>query len=102
GRTATLEPKRDTRDAAKAPPAAMSPSPAAVAVAPQQAETPRAELPNFEWADLVGRLKVGGMARMLAQHSHFTGSEGNRVDLCGPEGARHLLAKADSGQIERA
>src|SRR6185436_2755295 len=86
GRTATLESKRDSRDAAKPSPA----SPAAVDVTPQQVETPRAELPNFEWADLVGKLKVGGMARMLAQHSHFTGIEGNQVDLCVPEAHRHL------------
>jgi len=102
GRTATLEPKRDTRDADRVPPAPMSPSPAAVAVAPQQAETPRAELPNFEWADLVGRLKVGGMARMLAQHSHFTGSEGNRVDLCVPEAHRHLLEKPYRDKLQLA
>ena len=102
GRTATLEPKRDTRDAAKASPAAMSPSPAAVDVGPQQVEAPRAELPNFEWADLVGRLKVGGMARMLAQHSHFTGSEGNRVDLCVPEAHRHLLEKPYRDKLQLA
>jgi len=80
----------------------MSPSPAAVDVGPQQVEAPRAELPNFEWADLVGRLKVGGMARMLAQHSHFSGIEGNRVDLCVPEAHRHLLEKPYRDKLQLA
>jgi len=72
------------------------------AAAPPQVEAPRAQLPNFEWADLVGRLKVGGMARMLAQHSHLTGIVDNRLDLCVPEAHRHLLEKPYRDKLQLA
>jgi DNA polymerase-3 subunit gamma/tau len=76
--------------------------PQTMAAAPPQVEAPRAELPNFEWADLVGRLKVGGMARMLAQHSHLTGIVDNRLDLCVPEAHRHLLEKPYRDKLQLA
>jgi len=109
GGAVTLEPKPDSRGVAKASPAAISQPPSiaaaplqTMAAAPPQVEAPRAELPNFEWADLVGRLKVGGMARMLAQHSHLTGIVDNRLDLCVPEAHRHLLEKPYRDKLQLA
>jgi len=45
------------------------------------------------WSDLVSRLKLGGMARMLAQHTELVGSSGSRVNLRVAEAHKHLLEK---------
>jgi DNA polymerase-3 subunit gamma/tau len=52
GRTVALEPKRDTRDAAKGPPAAMASPPSVAGATPRQVDTANAELPNLRiwWA----------------------------------------------------
>jgi DNA polymerase-3 subunit gamma/tau len=39
----------------------------------------------------VASLKLGGMARMLAQHSELVRYDGERVELTVPEAHRHLL-----------
>lgn len=42
------------------------------------------------WPGLVERLKIGGMAKMLAQHCEVKSFEGDTFDLCVPEEHRHL------------
>ena len=43
-----------------------------------------------DWPSLVERLKIGGMAKMLAQHCEVKGFENDTFDLCVPEEHRHL------------
>ena len=68
----------------------------------ESVQLPRTDAGNLDWAELVGKLKLGGMARMLAQHSHLTRVEGNRVDLCVPEAHRHLLEKPYRDKLQTA
>ena len=44
--------------------------------------SPRASRWSSHWTELVGRLKLGGMARMLAQHSELTRWDGDRRASC--------------------
>jgi DNA polymerase-3 subunit gamma/tau len=71
-------------------PRAQSPSralgePASAAVAAGAGQRPT------DWHELVASLKLGGMARMLAQHSELVRYDGERVELTVPEAHRHLL-----------
>jgi DNA polymerase-3 subunit gamma/tau len=43
-----------------------------------------------DWPALVERLKIGGMAKMLAQHCELRSYENDAFDLCVPEEHRHL------------
>ena len=43
-----------------------------------------------DWPGLVERLKIGGMAKMLAQHCELRSYENDAFDLCVPEEHRHL------------
>jgi DNA polymerase-3 subunit gamma/tau len=71
--------------------AAPSPAPAAVS-----------EPAPTDWLKLVGDLKVGGMARMLAQHSELVRYEGDRLELSVPEAHRHLLEKPYRDKLQAA
>ena len=75
---------------AVAPPAASTAAPAAATAVPRSAEV---ALDPARWAELVVALKLGGMARMLAQHTELVGVSGNRVELRVAEAHRHLLEK---------
>ena len=55
-----------------------------------------------DWHVLVPALKVGGMARMLAQHSELTRQEGERLFLMVPEAHRHLLEKPYRDKLQAA
>jgi DNA polymerase-3 subunit gamma/tau len=46
-----------------------------------------------DWPKLVERLKIGGMAKMLAQHCEVRRFENDGFDLCVPEEHRHLTDK---------
>ncbi|MEO8630746.1 MAG: DNA polymerase III subunit gamma/tau [Betaproteobacteria bacterium] len=54
------------------------------------------------WHVLVPALKVGGMARMLAQHSELTSQAGERLFLMVPEAHRHLLEKPYRDKLQAA
>ncbi len=55
-----------------------------------------------DWRNLVGRIKVGGMARMLGDHCEFRALQGDNVDLVVPEAHKHLLEKAYTEKLQAA
>jgi len=103
------------REPAKAP----VPSPAATASpsAPERADrlvepvatperaAPERAAPNLTpsgWLALVARLKLGGMARMLAQHCTLDTREDDRMVLRVAEAHRHLLEKPYRDKLQAA
>jgi DNA polymerase-3 subunit gamma/tau len=100
-----------------APAAAPAPAPAsAYAAAPAQAPvveeaepapvaTDSAAVPSpfdGDWPALVGKLKLGGMAKMLAQHCELKSASAGRFDLRVPEEHKHLLEKAYQERLKAA
>jgi DNA polymerase-3 subunit gamma/tau len=55
-----------------------------------------------DWHELVANLKLGGMARMLAQHSELVRDDGERLHLMVPEAHRHLLDQAYRDKLQTA
>jgi len=55
-----------------------------------------------DWHELVANLKLGGMARMLAQHSELVRDDGDRLELMVPEAHRHLLDQAYRDKLQAA
>jgi DNA polymerase III subunit gamma/tau len=55
-----------------------------------------------EWHRLVAGLRIGGMARMLAQHTELVRQDGERVELMVPEAHRHLLEKPYRDKLQAA
>lgn len=55
-----------------------------------------------DWRGLVGRIKVGGMARMLAENCEFRALDGDNIDLSVPEAHKHLLEKAYTEKLQAA
>src|SRR5215813_3786345 len=77
------------RLAANEPPAAPS-------------EDMRSAASEIDWHDLLPRLKLGGMARMLAQHCELAAHDANRMELRVPEAHRHLLEKSYRDKLQSA
>ncbi len=70
-------------------------------------EPPLADAMNMEaelsdWRNLVGRIKVGGMARMLGDNCEFLSLQGDNIELGVPEAHRHLLEKAYTEKLQAA
>lgn len=61
-------------------------------------EQPVAEI--NDWRTLVNELKIGGMARMLADHCELTRFDGNVVELSVPEAHRHLSEQAYNEKLQ--
>jgi len=57
---------------------------------------------SIDWTDLLSKLKLGGMARMLAQHSELVGYDADRMELRVPEAHRHLLEKPYRDKLQSA
>ena len=55
-----------------------------------------------DWRTLVGEIKLGGMARMLADHCELRKFESNLLELSVPEPHRHLLEPAYSEKLQTA
>jgi DNA polymerase-3 subunit gamma/tau len=55
-----------------------------------------------DWRELVTRLKLGGMARMLAQHSEIASLNADRLELRVPEAHKHLLDKPYRDKLQAA
>jgi DNA polymerase-3 subunit gamma/tau len=55
-----------------------------------------------DWRNLVGRIKVGGMARMLGDNCEFQALQGDNIDLVVPEAHKHLLEKAYTDKLQTA
>jgi DNA polymerase-3 subunit gamma/tau len=69
-----------------------------VATGAQNADNAR----NIDWTDLLSQLKLGGMARMLAQHSELASCDAGRMELRVPEAHRHLLEKPYRDKLQSA
>jgi DNA polymerase-3 subunit gamma/tau len=65
-------------------------------------QRPAAAAPVQEWPVLVASLKLGGMARMLAQHCELVRSDFSRIELRLPEEHRHLLEKPYRDKLQAA
>jgi DNA polymerase-3 subunit gamma/tau len=55
-----------------------------------------------DWRNLVGRIKVGGMARMLGDNCEVQSVQGDNVALVVPEAHKHLLEKAYTDKLQAA
>jgi DNA polymerase-3 subunit gamma/tau len=90
-----LEPRAEA-----APAPAATERPAADSVAHESsAATPGQKL---DWLGLIAGLKLGGMARMLAQHSELVAHDADRMELRVPEAHRHLLEKPYRDKLQGA
>jgi DNA polymerase-3 subunit gamma/tau len=87
---------------AASPNAAASAMPGAAPRAAARADDATAGLIVQEWPVLVASLKLGGMARMLAQHCELVGTDANRIALRLPEAHRHLLEKPYRDKLQAA
>ncbi|MBU1691736.1 MAG: DNA polymerase III subunit gamma/tau [Gammaproteobacteria bacterium] len=60
-----------------------------------KSNTPLNNNPSFsgDWHGLVNQLKLGGMAKMLAQHCELKSFENGLMELCVPQEHRHLMEK---------
>ena len=77
--------------------------------APYQASQPAAatdarpiDAELLDWRNLVGRIKVGGMARMLGDNCEFLSLQGDNIELLVPEAHKHLLEKAYTEKLQVA
>jgi DNA polymerase III subunit gamma/tau len=55
-----------------------------------------------DWRELIAQLKLGGMARMLAEHCELQEFRDGRLDLAVPEAHRHLVEKAYTDKLQAA
>lgn len=55
-----------------------------------------------DWPSLVKEIKLGGMARMLADHCELRKFESNILELSVPEPHRHLLEPAYNAKLQSA
>jgi DNA polymerase-3 subunit gamma/tau len=55
-----------------------------------------------EWNVLIGQLKLGGMARMLAEHCALQRQDGAIMELCVPEAHKHLVETAYVEKLKTA
>jgi len=84
---------------------ASKPAPAAGPAAAREATAKGAVSAEQElagWRTLVGRIKVGGMARMLADNCEFRSLDGDRLELAVPEAHKHLLEKVYTDKLQAA
>lgn len=55
-----------------------------------------------DWPTLVEKIKVNGMARMLAVNCEFRALEGNNLQLAVPDAHKHLLDKTYTDKLQSA
>jgi DNA polymerase-3 subunit gamma/tau len=100
----TLAANASPARAAGKPAATQADDPARAVEKPSQpgahARPMEAEL--ADWRNLVGRIKVGGMARMLGDNCEFQALQGDNIDLVVPEAHKHLLEKAYTDKLQSA
>jgi DNA polymerase-3 subunit gamma/tau len=96
-------PRPAGRPAPSASPPAVGTREPEPATTPSQGPAPAGDLAELgDWRGLVGRLKVGGMARMLAENCEYRAAEGDSVELAVPEAHKHLLEKAYTDKLQAA
>jgi DNA polymerase-3 subunit gamma/tau len=74
------------------------PTPAAQANPPQEKNASFAG----DWHSLVNQLKLGGMAKMLAQHCELKSFDNGLLELCVPQVHRHLMDKPYQDKLKAA
>jgi DNA polymerase-3 subunit gamma/tau len=55
-----------------------------------------------DWHSLVNQLKLGGMAKMLAQHCELKSFDSGLMELCVPQEHRHLMEKPYQDKLRAA
>ena len=102
GAAAALE-KPASGASTTAKPARQMQSPIALERSDARVTTAAAEpVAPSQWPELVARLAVGGMARMLAQHCELGAFDGQHLELRVPEAHRHLLEKPYRDKLQAA
>jgi DNA polymerase-3 subunit gamma/tau len=88
----------------EAPPVlkAQEPAPAPVSQAEPVSTTAAGNVFDGDWPGLVAKLRLGGMAKMLAQHCELKSYEGRRIELCVPDEHKHLMEKAYQDKLKAA
>lgn len=73
-------------------------------VAMEPGTAPAAPTASFDgdWPALVARLKLGGMAKMLAQHCEVKSYDDQRLELCVPDEHKHLMEKPYQERLRAA
>jgi DNA polymerase-3 subunit gamma/tau len=87
------------------PAAGGAPGPASSAARARQESPARAVAAppqGLDWVSLIATLKLGGMARMLAQHAELVGFDAQSVELRVLEAHRHLLEKPYRDKLQSA
>jgi len=85
--------------------AAAAPAPVVEEPAPAPVPTDTAAAASAfdgDWPALVGKLKLGGMAKMLAQHCELKSAGAGHFALCVPEEHKHLLEKVYQERLKTA
>ncbi len=69
-----------------------------------QINKPPEKSPPFtgNWHSLVNQLKLGGMAKMLAQHCELKSFDNGLLELCVPQAHRHLMEKPYQDKLRAA
>jgi DNA polymerase-3 subunit gamma/tau len=75
-------------------------APAPESAAPDPA--PAAARPLGNWADLLGALKLAGMAKQLAQHCELVGEAGEVIELRLAPAHKHLAEKGPQERLRAA
>ncbi len=76
------------------------PEAAKAAAGGRAAQPQAAKIEIDDWRNLVNELKLGGMARMLADHCELRSIEGAVVELSVPEAHRHLSQPAYNEKLQ--
>ena len=79
-----------------------APQPLPVEQPAESAADPKISEQLSDWRNLVGRIKVGGMARMLGDNCEFKSLQGDNLELVVPEAHKHLLEKAYTEKLQSA
>jgi DNA polymerase-3 subunit gamma/tau len=109
-RMLAFQPQADNGVAVRpAPPAAKpAPVPKSTPLRAAEPEPPRTSasrartLAPEAWPETVAQLKLGGMARMLAQHCALQSFDDGRMQLVVPEAHKHLLDAAYRDKLKAA
>ena len=103
GFTMTLLRMHAFRPVAAAGGAATAPvAPSSATPVSQDAASSRAAAEAADWRSLIGQIKLGGMARMLAEHCECKRLDGATLELAVPEAHRHLVEKAYTDKLQSA
>ena len=77
-------------------------APAAKPVVPSASPESKKNSGNAQWAEIVEKLGLTGMARMLAQHCELVSHDETRIELCLAKAHERLLEKAYQDKLKAA